>query len=136
MLINGITPLNCKCSGQHKSFQNNSVKNQSQPAFKAWGCGHRNSRHFSYWFMDWIKSNPSFEEIAAHLKKIEPPHLKDERESDITYLQRLLKEKTQFKDLGTTEIDEGRKYSSLDDYDLQNPEPKREERPPGMPESD
>lgn len=134
MLVNGITSLNCKCSGQQKAFQNNRVNNQNQPTFKAWS--YERVRHFSYWFMDWIKSSPSPEEIAVHLKKIEYPHFKKRRETDINYLKRLLREKANFKDIGTTEIDTGRKYSSDFDYEMRNPGPEHEGRLPGMPESD
>lgn len=129
MFVRGIISSNCLSSRQQNTSKNNNISNQSQLSFKAWGCGHRNSCQFSYWFIDWVKSSPSLEEIAAHLRKIEYPHLRKERETDINYLKRLLGENTPFKDVGKNHLDEGEKYSSSSDYGLQHPEPEEKITP-------
>ena len=130
MLVNGITPLNCKNSGKQKTFQNNRVKSHSQLAFRAQRIS---SGRFSDWFVTkckrlckladaaWIKLKEA--DIEALRKAGESQDFMDTRRGDYNFLIGELKKGAEVKKVSIPEIDNGKKeFSSLRNYWAKHPQ--------------
>lgn len=117
MIVNRVTLLNQKKSNQPKT---NYISKQNQLTFTAYQ--YKEFRNFSHWFVDWLRKSPSRDEIATHLRGIANSDFRHRREVDINAITEILETKEELVDIGAHEIDQGRRYSSDIDYELQNHE--------------